>query len=543
MVRVRQRDRAAQAGFSMAAVMLVILICIMGSMALAMRGSSGLLASRLQSQSREARDVAEAGIVQVVSELNNPPNRRMLVSGLPLSSWGTTPDARQQNPCRQLPTATPTSSQARALAGNSTQNLVSGNSSRRFILKSVRYSNSNRTRWIESRYDSAGSLSTSNSSPAFDNSTNQLINLQTASSGQPDNLGYIQLEVEGEVIRGGTQAARATVTREYQVVPKCCGLSFNGPGNIYGNDRTICTSGSDNTGKLGVVTGFNGGGVTKASGGAGDILGPDGNPLQAILCITSTATCGAGVSSISTSGGNTVPVTPIAINIDPPPTYPGTTSNKGSISKVNTYMRVNSTDTAIELCDISGSTLSGCSTANYCEKVTSTVANYHCRMSDIDTGTKVLTIDSTGGRIALYFNDSPGTVATGGTGGIQHVRCGSFAGATTACATAAPASQFDRVSFYGNLASNVFDLQGTPGVLSTFVYFRQGQVNIGGNAEIVGSLWSNNLELNGSFEIAAPPTGCVTGGGAFCTLIGGGGAPSEVLFDWVARSTAQGKLY
>ncbi|MFY8149302.1 MAG: hypothetical protein ACOVNL_08810 [Prochlorococcaceae cyanobacterium] len=527
----------------MAAVMLVILICILGSMALAMRSGSGLLASRLQSQSREAREVAEAGIVQVVSELNNPPNRRMLVSGLPLNAWGTTPDARQQNPCLQLPTATPTSSGARALAGNAIQDLQSGDTSRRFRLRSVRYSNTNRTRWIESRYNNAGVLTTSNSSPAFDNSTNQLINLQAASSGQPDNLGYIQIEVQGEVRRGGTQVSTATVTREYQVVPKCCGLSFNGPANIYGNDRTTCTSGSDNLGKLGVVTGFNGGGVTKAAGAAGELNGPDGNPLQAVLCITTTTTCGGPVSSISTLGGNTVPVTPIAINLDPPPTYPGTTTKVGSISKVDAYMRVNSGNTAIELCNISGSTLSGCSAPNYCEKVVNSFADYHCRMSSIDTGTKLLTVDSTGGRIALYFNDSPGTVASGGTGGIAHVRCGSFAGATKACTTSAAASEFDRLSFFGNLSTNVFDLQGTPGALAVYVYFRQGLVSIGGNAEVVGSLWSNNLEVNGSFEIAAPPTGCLSGGGAFCTLIGGGNAPNEVLFDWVARSTAQGKLY
>ncbi len=538
LAHARQLDRAAQAGFSMAAVMLVILICIMGSMALAVRSGSGLLASRFQSQSREARDAAEAGLVQVVGELNKSQNRRMLVSGLPLSAWSTSPDARQQNPCRQLPTATPTLSTARGLAGNSIQNLVSGDASRRFILKSVRYSNKDRTLWTESTYNSAGVLSTSSSSPGFDNSKNQLVNLTAAT---PNNVGYIQFVVEGEVRRGGTQVSRATVTREYQVVPKCCERSFNGPGDIYGNDKTTCTSGSDSTGKLGVVTGFSGGGVTKASGSAGEILGPDGNRLQAILCVTSGTSCGGSVDSISTANGP-VPVTPIAINLDPPPTFPGTTTNKGSISS-ETYFRVNQGNTAIEACNISGTTLSGCTTVNYCEKVTSTVADYHCRMSDISMGNKLLTADTTGGRIAFYFNDTPGTVSTGGNGGISHTKCSTFPGATTACATQALASDFDRLSFFGNQTYNSFDLQGTPNALSVFVYFRQGTVSLGGNAELVGSIWSNNLELNGSFEIAAPPTGCLTGTSAFCTLIGGGVLPNEVLFDWVARSTSQGKQY
>lgn len=71
----RYQDR----GFSMAVLMLVLLTTILGSLAIASRTTSGVLAARSQSSNREARDIAESGVTEVISELNKEANRKLLI--------------------------------------------------------------------------------------------------------------------------------------------------------------------------------------------------------------------------------------------------------------------------------------------------------------------------------------------------------------------------------------------------------------------------------------------------------------------------------
>ena len=546
------QSRSRSSGFSITALIVILMIAITASVALAVRGGSGLLSAALDSQSREARDVAEAGLTAVISELNKKQNRRMLVSGLSPATWATTPDARQQNPCLQLGAATTTLSSARSLAGNSEQNLVSDDTNRRFILKTVRYTNKDRSVHVSYSYGSSGTtLTTSGSSTSFNNASNQLINLANVS---PVNDGYLELTVEGRVYRGGNLVAVSRATREYRVVPKCCSRSFYGPSGSLGVDGRLCFSGDSNTGRLGIVTGFNGGGVD-SSGAAGSLVDAQGDQLQAILCITQATVCGDPTSSVTVSSGS-VPVIPAAIDIRVPPSYPAAApSSSGVINpsggSAKLYIRANAAGTALELCTPSTSSgtvnaVSSCSGLSYCVKLVNDYATYHCYMRTIQlTGNQELYVDTTGGPIAFYFEASTGsgagTVSTGGTTGIYHRYCSSYQ--ANGCNTKAPLSEFQRLAFYGSLATNSFSLGGTPEGFSFFVYFRNGTISVTGTANAEGALWSNRLDLTGNFRVAAPPTGCTSSSGAFCSLIGGGTSPEEILFDWVARSTSQARSY
>jgi hypothetical protein len=76
------------------------------------------------------------------------------------------------------------------------------------------------------------------------------------------HTGFIAVEVESKVFRNGVQVGTATVTKEFQVLPKCCGGSFgsnnsggqnfSGSGSL-GSDSRYC--GVD----FGMIVGINGG--------------------------------------------------------------------------------------------------------------------------------------------------------------------------------------------------------------------------------------------------------------------------------------------
>lgn len=77
------------------------------------------------------------------------------------------------------------------------------------------------------------------------------------------NSGFIVLEVEGRVVRGGRVVANSRTTREFEVLPKCCGASLgtNNSGGVgyagatgsLGSDSRLCNL------QYGIVTGFNNG--------------------------------------------------------------------------------------------------------------------------------------------------------------------------------------------------------------------------------------------------------------------------------------------
>jgi hypothetical protein len=573
-----------QRGFSMAVVLLVLLVAVVGAGSLALRSASSESGGLRLSARRQAQETAESGATAIIGELNKPENRKLLVSATAPESWGSQTDTIQQNPCEQLGStaAVPPLPSAAAAGSNQWQTAwQDGGATGQYILRGVRHSNRTRSATSTISYTTAGSggstRTDSGYNPAASNFSS-LVNLAPVASVNQENTGFIQLEIQGRVQRNNQTVATATVVKEYEVIPKCCKRSFSGPANSadgtplssLGNDLRAC----DGTADLGLVFGFNGG-TLSVSGSAGSVQEVDstgaviaGNgSIGSVLCVTTSSTgsnCKSPVSDapIPIAGGGSVPVIPTIFQVDPPPPFGGTGTAAGIIT-TSAYLRVNAANNDIEACTTftvatNGSisiTPGSCSNVNYCEKVSgSTVADYHCRMNRIRlNGNESLYFDTSKGTIALFFNqpgtaNSNGTVYVGGNARLLHRYCSTPPGNNDGCTTAAPPSQFTRLSIFGNQTYNDFTFLGGGESASIFIYFPNGNVQIGGNATAAGAIWTKNLQLNGSFTSAAPATNCVTAADGFCyilrgSLSGGTGGATASVFDWVARSPVTTRVY
>ncbi len=264
------KRRQGQAGFSMLAGILVLLALVVGTVGLSSLVASNLLGSREQGSSSEARSAAEAGIDEIIATWNQPQNRKLLVSGQAMNTWaGST--TTLQSPCvttdgtatRPGGTGQPTA-QAKSFGDGEFRDLAdpskTNSGDRQFALVRVTYSagpsgNTNR-RAISVASTKTGGVTTVG--PSFTGNFSDLINLDdpdgTGAALPGSNGGFITVEVQGRVMRGGTAVATATVTREFEVLPKCCGASFgsNAATNL-GSDKRACGV------EFGLITGINGG--------------------------------------------------------------------------------------------------------------------------------------------------------------------------------------------------------------------------------------------------------------------------------------------
>lgn len=553
----------------MAAVLLVLLVAVVGASSLALRGTSGISGTLQLSASRQAREAAENGITEIVAELNRPQNRRLLVSGSSPNAWGSSTETDQQNPCVTVDGTPQPPLTSASTAGNNLWKSAGGNG--QYILRSVRYANRDRSARLAYRYATAGSgaASTIENVGGYDNNDpddrDAVVNLRNVDRIGEENIGHLQLEVQGRVQRGGRTLATSTVVKEYQVIPKCCERSFAGPliadtpEFSLGNDQRNCPGISD----LGLLFGFNEG-TMQVSGRAGSLqeFNPDdpATPinLARILCVTTSPTASNcippnSVNPFPVSGGRSIPLIPTTFEVDPPPTFGGTGTPTGIITSSG-YYRVRADLADIERCNASVTggriTLTSCANVNFCERVTgSSVADYHCRMNRIRLTSGTVYFDTSRGSIALFFNETSsasdsGTIFIGGSANIYHRYCSSPPSASTGCATVAPASQFTRLSFFGNRDHNNLTFRGGGEATSMFVYFANGTVEIGGSATARGAIWTNALQLNGSFLSATPANNCATLSNGFCVIQRGslpGGRGGS--FDWVARSPVTTRVY
>jgi type II secretory pathway pseudopilin PulG len=85
----------SQRGFGLLLALLAALVTMISAASLLIRGQAGLLGEAQQSEARMAREVAEAGLNAVISELNRPGNRRLLVSTVPFTSWQANANSMQ----------------------------------------------------------------------------------------------------------------------------------------------------------------------------------------------------------------------------------------------------------------------------------------------------------------------------------------------------------------------------------------------------------------------------------------------------------------
>lgn len=271
-----RRDR----GSVMVAGILVVLALLVGTLGVVAVVNGSKLASLSSGEGTDTQRVAEAGADQIIATFNQPENRQLLVAGSTPPNQCTT-NTSLQSPCvssqgeRPGTTGFP-SAQAIAFADGKFRNLdniqQTDQGTRRFVLKSVRYSTSASgsadRRTIFRTFGANGAALSQGGTIPSGLTFNTLLNLDDPDGGGPlrpgTNTGFIAVTVEGRVYRPDGTFSSSTVTKEFEVVPKCCGGSFgsnasggntegqSSPGDL-GADSRFCGI------EFGMITGINGG--------------------------------------------------------------------------------------------------------------------------------------------------------------------------------------------------------------------------------------------------------------------------------------------
>ena len=293
-VRARQvrRSRAGSApgpapdGFSLPIAVVVALMLLIGLAALGTRSTQGFLASVFQGVNREARDVAESAITDFAVTLNREENRWLLVAGNDqLGQWST--NAVHRNLCtgtfvngKYVANTAVATTANRFVRSDSWQNLITGDASRQFLVEDVRYRYEDRTAGSE-RAD-------------FDFATvNANIPSHTVRRAalQGGTRTLLRVTIQGRVQRNG-QTSQARVTREFEVVPKCCKRSFGKHSGLgvaesdpaWGTDPVDeCPLALDDGIGRGIIGSLDGGGPS-GSNNTLDIADEENNLVTRALC-------------------------------------------------------------------------------------------------------------------------------------------------------------------------------------------------------------------------------------------------------------------
>jgi len=324
--------------------LLALLAVSVGSLGVASLLNARKGASFGQSDSTLARAAAEEGLDQIVATLNQPENRKLLVSGTAMNSWASASGTTLQSPCVRGDGTRPGSNNdgqpstvARNYGDGQFRDVDSGtvnSGERRFALQSVTYaagaSGAADRRSLTTTTTAGSSTLTTTGSYPSGTTHDRLVNLEDPDGSGAllpgSNSGFVTLTARGQVVRGGRVIASATVTRELQVLPKCCGASFgsNGSGGVgvgtgsLGADSRFCGV------QFGIIVGINGGTMwtfyandryttRNASSQVVNInsmlgvLNSGQTQFQRSNCrVLPTPATGCGQSSLDTSYGNTL---------------------------------------------------------------------------------------------------------------------------------------------------------------------------------------------------------------------------------------------
>jgi len=578
----------------MVVILLAVLGILIGAGTLVSRTTQGQLGSLANSQTYGARKAAEAGISRFIGEWNKQENRMLLASGSPASTWITT-NERLRNPCTAttiyMASATPIGgADLAAYRTGAWINVVNNDTNdikRRYRLRRVTFRKSNRqistTRYTQTAFGTDRTSVPSGAQPFPDMSTNTStfeVPKPFTLGDRNDSHGYLEVEVEGQVLRNGTVLASSRVVKELQVVPKCCWRSYGrtlATGDppeyeIYGNDWRSCEPPSGFTpGKLAMLTGLTGGGLITDNGNAWSLRVDGLGKLNPIICTTSAKTCDGPDNDtapytnqvvIDSSEGN-IGVTSFNIKIPDPPAIPSGGFTMGPLMN-NSSQSVNGgnalrteaitpKDEDANIISLPSLGLNQQGNTKFCGYK---AGAYHCRIASIRLpGNKILQVDTTQAPVYLYFQDPSGDIDIRGTAGLQHIFNG---------AAAAP-SQSDRLQIRGlprggNPSSQTFELSGDSVNTSMFIWAPVSNLSLGGNATYKGITWVNNLGFFGNTNVTVPaPNGLENDPAAdvcpeslpskavYCRLfrdvLGGMSPPIPLAFDWQARSETYTKFY
>ena len=592
---LRARPGQGREPGSLVIILLAVLGILIGAGTLVSRTTQGQLGSMANSQTYGARKAAEAGISKLIGEWNQQRNRMLLASGSPASSWVTS-NKWLRNPC----TATTISlSSATEIGGPDLAAYRTGawidvvqndtnDIKRRYRLRRVTYRKSNRqistTVYTQTAFgtDKKSVPSGAKAFPDMSTNTSTIENPKPFTLGEAnDSQGYLEVEVEGQVLRNGVVLASSRVVKEFQVVPKCCWRSYGrtlATGDppafeIYGNDWRFCSPPSGFTaGKLAMLTGLNGGGLVKDNGDAWSLRVEGLGKLNPIICTTAATTCDgpdgdaapdASQVVIDSSDGN-IGVTSFNIKIPDPPAIPTGGFTMGPLGS-NSSQQVNGgnalksegitpqDDGQTGIISLPSIGLAQQGNTKYCGFRDGA---YHCSISSIKLpGNKIIQVDTTTAPVYLYFQDPSGNIDIRGTAGLQHLYNGAPAAAW----------QADRLQIRGeprngNPSSQSFEVSGDSVNTAMFVWAPVSTLTFGGNATFKGITWVDNLGFYGNTNVTVPAPNGLEGDPAadvcpeilpekavycrlFRDLLKDMSPPIPLAFDWVARSETYTKFY
>ena len=334
-----------------------VLIVLSTSLMISNRGLSGLLGSVFNQDSKLARDAAEIGVLRAVMLLNEPRNRELLINANDINSLTASAAAVNSQYRNKCP-----NSQAPNLSASGSSMGIKGSTGSGY--PTITIDDGSAANGIQRKFR------------VLSISQNGLPNLNTGTSG-----GII-ISVQGQALKDGKVIATSTVSRELEVIEKCCGLSLGGPSGAFGADQRACDRGNPG---LGLIAGtyFKNNGSFNTTGGSGiTFRDEDGNAIPAVYCLdqSSTNDCSAG-GIRSGTGTQLVEVSPRLNDVPPIPSFSGTgaTSCDGF------------TNTSCEIEINSDLTLSTADFANWGTTITSTT----CTLSSCGTSVSLTPITAT----------------------------------------------------------------------------------------------------------------------------------------------------
>jgi hypothetical protein len=205
------KKKPKEDGFSLLLAIIVGLILLLGGIGLANRVGLSVLGAVFQGQGLSARAAAEAGAERIIGELNMPPNRRFLLSSSSQASntlWSSS----------EL--ATGSSLASVCIVGSQTL------SSNRQLGTTGSPSSTGPYPWVY--LDNTGKVATNpnNATQAYRLVAIARQPFSQFSLSSDTGWGVFKLVVDGASVRNGALSTQIRLDKDYQVMPKCCRLSF-----------------------------------------------------------------------------------------------------------------------------------------------------------------------------------------------------------------------------------------------------------------------------------------------------------------------------
>ncbi len=593
IARQINRVRKPDAGYSLPLVVAAALILIAGSAVLANRAGMGLLSSIFQNQSWEAKEAAEIGMTQIVSELNKETNRYLMVKrpGDNNGIWTTSSNpfvaATRTNPCTGATEPSYANLDARtgaSTAGDTTYGTwyiqengeitrTRGNAVRGFKLTAV------------TRQEI-----TSTGSP---------LNLF---QNRPTGTGQLILRVQGLVFRGATEVASADLEKEFELVPKCCKVSFGAAhgGLDYGidpvSDESICLNSASSLG-LGLIAGAGLEGGTMRLIGSTTVEDTNNNDVSPVICIVAPNT------TCTDQGNTSTEVARVDMTLPPVKTFSTaynevgarkgsgasltakelvecstttvtTGQGKNKVSSPASSCPSNSTATATEtnsnnrltnftycadssLASCSATVINGgVSQANLPSNcvISADDSTLHCNISQLSYTNMVF---ATGTRkIVLYFPNSNPRVNQGVvepvTGNAQFKQCTVTASQLSSLSQAescgsASGKDVTRLALFGcptnSCGPQTVTLRGNNNTVGLFSYFPEGEMKLNGTPTYEGVMWGKTVNAVGTANFVIPAAGLTSVFEMMGMILRNENSGSTnyglLAFDFIARATSR----